>query len=132
LEVRGVHSFSNKLWPNQQFVDVGVYIFHPTKKQIQHFVLLLYITYPICKTFSIEHSSFSFFPQFLFKGLTKNKGNENSMSKFQPYYYSHGFFANLASKKFMAKCLIMLDILVVECLDIAMQMQLILALLHLL
>jgi hypothetical protein len=112
LEVRGVHLFSNKLWPNQQFVDVGVYIFHPTKKQIQHFVLL-YITYPICKTFSIEHSSFSFFPQFLFKGLTKNKGNENSMSKFQPYYYSHGFFANLASKKFMAKCLILLDILVV-------------------
>jgi hypothetical protein len=86
--------------------------FSSNKETIQHFVLLLYITYPICKTFSIEHSSFSFFPQFLFKGLTKNKGNENSMSKFQPYY-SHGFFANLASKKFMAKCLILLDILVV-------------------
>jgi hypothetical protein len=74
LEVRGVHSFSNKLWPNQQFVDVGVYIFHPTKKQIQHFVLLLYITYPICKTFSIEHSHCLFSHNFSSKALQKTKG----------------------------------------------------------
>ncbi len=92
--------------------------FSSNKETIQHFVLL-YITYPICKTFSIEHSHFLFSHNFSSKALQKQR--EWKFHVKIPTLLLPWFLCKYGFKKFMAKCLIMLDILVVECLDIAMQ-----------
>jgi hypothetical protein len=54
-----------------QFVDVGVYIFHPTKKQSN--ILFIIYNLPYLQSILNAHSHF-LFPTISFKGLTKNKG----------------------------------------------------------